>query len=575
MTHTEIRQKFLDFFKSKGHAIVPSSSLLPTDPSVLFTTAGMQQFKPYFTGQADPIKDFGSRRTTSIQKAMRTSDIDEVGDDSHLTFFEMLGHFSFGDYFKKETVEWTYKLLTQVLNIDSSRISATVFAGDSNIPFDEESYAAWSKFLPPERIRKGPRADNVWGPAGPEGPCGAANEVYVDDLEVATLVFMEYNCARDGSLSQLPQRGVDVGWGFERIVKIIQNKKSIFETDLFTDIIRLMPEQLDERQKRIISDHSRAIAFLITDGVQPSNKEQGYVLRRLIRRIITYFFINKSDITLTHDIFAKITEIYGSIYSDLNKNQIIQTFDKENEKFGKSFQRGLKELESIQIIDASLAFKLYESYGLPFEVIKEVGEEKAKDLTREQFEKEYKKHQEISRAGVEKKFGGHGIVEGDLTAANAEEMKMKTRLHTATHLIAAALKKVLGQDLPQAGSDITVERLRFDFKFPRKITPEELKQAEDIANDIVDENLPVTWQEMDLQAALDSGASAFFKLKYPPKVKVYAIGDDLSVSSGRGWFSREICGGPHVKSTGEIGHIRITKEESVSGGNRRIRAVVD
>lgn len=567
MRHGEIREKFLKFFENRGHKIVPSSSLLPTDPSVLFTTAGMQQFKPYFLGTADPMKDFGSLNTASIQKAMRTSDIDNVGDESHLTFFQMLGHFSFGDYFKKETIEWTYELLTQVFEIPTERISATVFSGDENIPFDEESFNAWSKLLPIKQIRRGPREDNVWGPVGDEGPCGACNEVYVDDVEVATLVFMEYYSHTDKKLTKLEQKGVDVGWGFERLVAKIQSK-SIFETDLFEPLIQLLPGEMDTRVQRIIVDHSRAAAFLISDGVVPSNKEQGYVLRRLLRRIIVHSHNFGLELDAIREIFGTVAGNYGKEYLELNKEKIVSEFDKENDKFKKTLQSGLKELKKVEVIDAESAFKLYESFGLPYEVIKEVGGNKAESLTRSGFEQEMEKHREISRAGVEKKFGGHGIKEGDLTASDAEEMKKKTRLHTATHVIVAALQQVLGQKLPQAGSDITAERLRFDFTFPRKVTPEELKQAEDIANKVIREDLPVTWKEMDLQEALNSGASAFFKLKYPPRVKVYTIGDENHP------FSRELCGGPHVSHTGEIGKITITKEESVSGG-RRIRATVE
>ncbi len=599
MTHEEIRDKFLNFFEERGHKIVPSSSLLPTDPSVLFTTAGMQQFKPYFLGDADPMKDFGSRRTASIQKAMRTSDIDEVGDKSHLTFFEMLGHFSFGDYFKKETIEWTYEFLTDVLKISKDRISATVFAGDDKIPFDSESYDAWSSFLPADRIRKGPREDNVWGPPGPEGPCGAANEVYVDDLEVATLVFMEYNCDKDQNLTPLPQRGVDVGWGFERVAMISQEKSNIFETDLFEPLIQLLPGEMDAKTQRIIADHSRAAAFLISDGVVPSNKEQGYVLRRLLRRIIVHSHNFGLELDAVREILGTIAGNYGKVYPELDKEKIISEFNKENDKFTKGLKVGLKKLEEFLLsnnkgsgfvkkgentflqytydntILGKFLFQVYQEYGFPLELSLEHLKSKGLDIPKESleeikevFNKEFMEHQEISRAGVEKKFGGHGIKEGDLTAADAEEMKKKTRLHTATHVIVAALQQVLGQKLPQAGSDITAERLRFDFTFPRKVTPEELKQAEDIANKVTREDLPVTWKEMDLREALDSGASAFFKLKYPPRVKVYTIGDENHP------FSRELCGGPHVSHTGEIGKITITKEESVSGG-RRIRAVVE
>jgi len=585
MTHSEIREKFLKFFESRGHKTVPSSSLLPTDPSVLFTTAGMQQFKPYFLGEADPVKVFGGKRTASIQKAMRTSDIDEVGDESHLTFFEMLGHFSFGDYFKKETIEWTYEFLTDVLKIYKDRISATVFAGDDKIPFDSESYDAWFRFLPADRIRKGSRADNVWGPAGPEGPCGAANEVYVDDLEVATLVFMEYQCDKDNNLTPLPQKGVDVGWGFERIVQIVQGKESVFDIDLLNPVIKLVPMELDDRVKRIIADHSRAIAFLITDGVRPSNKEQGYILRRLMRRIIAYNFIFKTDITLVHDVFAKIEEIYGPIYPELNADVIIHEFDNEKEKFDKTLTQGLKELGKIPSINAESAFKLYESFGLPYEIVKEFSGAKSKDLNREAFDEEFRKHQEISRAGAEKKFGGHGLLldTGELKAGNEEELKKATRLHTATHLLHASLRKIFGEEVKQQGSDITPERLRFDFTFPRKLTLEELKQIEDMVNDAVKKELPVIKTEMSYEDAIRSGALAFFKQKYPNRVTVYTIGPNNSMNGSMNGsmggsiepFSRELCGGPHVSNTLEIGKFKIVKEESISAGVRRIRAIIE
>ncbi|OGN01741.1 MAG: hypothetical protein A3I26_01505 [Candidatus Yanofskybacteria bacterium RIFCSPLOWO2_02_FULL_43_10] len=594
MTHGEIREKFLKFFEDRGHKIVPSSSLLPADPSVLFTTAGMQQFKPYFLGDADPVKDFGGRRTVSIQKSMRTSDIDEVGDESHLTFFEMLGHFSFGDYFKKETIEWTYEFLTDVLKISKDRLSATVFAGDDKIPFDEESYNAWSRFLPADRIRKGPREDNVWGPPGPEGPCGAANEVYVDDMEVATLVFMEYNCDKDQNLTPLPQKGVDVGWGLERIVMITQGKGNIFETDLFEPIMKLLLDSPNKWLGRIIADHARAVVFLIADGVTPSNKERGYVLRRLLRRMIIQLSSYTDDFLAP---ISKVVDLYGSYYT-FDKQMIIDVVELEADKFQKTLTQGRKELERLESIDATKAFMLYESYGLPFEVIKDLGREKAKGLTREAFDEEFKKHQEKSRAGAEKKFGGHGLLmdTGELKAGNEEELKKATRLHTATHLLHAALRKVLdppaGGEVQQAGSDITAERLRFDFTFPRKMTPEEIKQVEDMVNEAVQKDYKVTKEEMSYEDAVKSGAMAFFKLKYPNRVNVYTIGPESfdpelktegpveghnpSSSNFSGPpFSRELCGGPHVSHTGEIGHITITKEEAVSAGVRRIRAVVE
>jgi len=325
--------------------------------------------------------------------------------------------------------------------------------------------------------------------------------------------------------------------------------------------------------KRILVDHARAIAFLISDGVTPSNKEQGYVLRRLMRRVIIQSYLNNVESKTLIEILNKVVEIYCATYPNLSGENIIQEFNKENDKFQKTFKNGLKELEKLEKVDGPAAFKLFESYGLPYEIIKEIGGAKVESLTREEFEAERKRHQEISRAGVEKKFGSHGIKEGDLTAENSEEMKKVIQLHTATHILVAALKKVLGQELPQAGADITAERLRFDFTFPRKVTDEELQEAEKIANEIVNKDLPVTREEMPLDKAIKSGATAFFKLKYPEIVSVYTVGP-VNGSTDEP-FSREICGGPHVSHTAEIGHIKITKEESVSGGNRRIRAIVE
>ena len=572
MSHLEIRKIFFDFFKERGHVIVPSSSLLPDDPSVLFTTAGMQQFKPYFLGKADPMKDFGSRRTTSIQKSMRTSDIDEVGDESHLTFFEMLGHFSFGDYFKKETVNWTYKFLTKELGIDKGRISATIFSGDKKIPFDEESYNAWAALLPNDKIKKGPREDNVWGPAGPEGPCGAANEVYVDNLEVATLVFMEFYCDKNQDLTPLSQKGVDVGWGFERIAMISQGKKNIFETDLFAPLIEKLPSSFSEKYKRIIADHIRALVFLISDGVLPSNKDQGYVLRRLIRRIIVHEYLAHLDGFSIKDVISFVIQMYDKIYPELQNSKIIGEFEKEKEKFNKTLKNGLKELEKAEYIDSATAFRLYESFGLPYEIIKEIGEQKAVDLKREDFDKEFKKHQEKSRAGAEKKFGGHGLLlnTGELKAGNEEELKKATKLHTATHLLQAALRKVLGDEIQQRGSDITAERFRFDFTFSRKLNPEELKKVQDLVNEAIEKDMDVIRGEMPYEEALKKGAMAFFKEKYPEIVSVYSITDKKTGEV----FSRELCGGPHVKHTGEIGGIKIIKEESISSDIRRIRVVL-
>ncbi len=564
----------MEFFEKRGHTVVPSSSLIPDDPSVLLTTAGMQQFKPYFIGKADPTRDLGTKRVTSIQKCFRTSDIEEVGDESHMTFFEMLGHFSFGDYFKRETIEWTYELLTEIFKINPKRISATVFTGDEKIPFDTEAYNAWSKFLPPSNIKKGLRADNVWGPAGVEGPCGAANEVYVDTLEVATLVFMEYYSHQDKTLTPLPQKGVDVGWGFERIVKIIEDTKTIFDIDSLKPFFELLPEEVSVKIKRIIVDHLRASIFLIADGIRPGNKEANYILRRLLRRIFVYENQGKFPEHLLNAILHDMIHVYGEFYPELLKQSdgIRDEVEKERQKFLKTLSLGIAVLDKTEIIDAASAFKLYETYGIPYEIIKEFGRERASGLYREAFDEEFKRHQEISRAGAEKKFGGHGLIlnTGELKAKDEEELKKVTRLHTATHLLQAVLRKVLGDSVSQRGSDITAERTRFDFSFSRKLTDEELKKVEDTVNNIIAHKYPMQCIEMPLEEAKKTGALFFFKEKYPPMVKVYYVGHSFETA-----VSKELCGGPHVTNISEIGHFKILKQESIGSDIRRIRATVE
>jgi len=593
MSSEEIRKQFSAFFEKRDHTVVPSSSLVPDDPSVLLTTAGMQQFKPYFIGKADPMRDFGSKNTTSVQKCFRTSDIDEVGDESHLTFFEMLGHFSFGEYFKKETIEWTYELLTKIFDISPDRISATVFVGDDNIPFDQESYEAWSKLLPPDHIRKGPRADNVWGPAGPEGPCGAANEVYVDNLEVATLVFMEYNCARDGKLTLLPQKGVDVGWGFERLVMIVQKAQTVFDTDLLMPLMALIPTD-DLRIKRIIADHIRGAVQLIADGVEPSNKDRGYILRRLLRRAAFHAIDIASEqaaipLGLTTpkswNERASLKEV-ASLAIDLSyfkisetKDLVFAAIDKEVNFF--ELLKSRKELRDLmqtyhksnkRLISGEDAFRLFSTFGVPIDYIKDEAAKNALEVDVNGWEEARRKHQEISRAGQEKKFGGHGLLldTGELKAADERELKIVTRLHTSTHLLQAALRAVLGEGVKQMGSDITAERTRFDFTFERKLTPEEIKKVEDWVNDVVQKDVPMQYKEMTYDEAKKTGALHFFKEKYPEKVKVYFAGDSLEKA-----YSKEFCGGPHVTHTGEIGKFRIAREESVGAGVRRIRGVVE
>lgn len=570
MTHQEIRRNFKNFFESKGHRWLVSASLLPNDPSVLFTTAGVQQFKPYYTGQANPMVDFGSLDIMSIQKCLRTDDIDEVGDVSHGTFFEMLGIFSFGNYFKKETIKWIYDFVVNILGFDKNRLRPTVFDGDKEAPFDQESFEIWRSLgFSDSQIGRGSQKDNFWGPIGSEGPCGPANELYLDDIEIGTLVFNEYYSDKDKQIKPLAKKGVDVGLGFDRIVMFSQNKSSIYETDLLLPIMSKLPQDLDERAKRIITDHARAISFIVSDGITPSNKDQGYVLRRLIRRIITQSQIH-AEIDFG-SVFQSICHTYQEFYPELNQQKIVTVFNEEEIKFKRTLKQGLKELEKLDSITAQSAFRLFESYGLPFEVIKEMAGNKAEKLTLENFDEEFKIHQAKSRAGAEKKFGGHGLIfdTGELKAGNEEELKKATRLHTATHLLHAALRKALGSEVRQAGSDITAERLRFDFTFSRKITPDELSRVQDLTNDAINKDYAVTKKEMKYEDAIKAGALAFFNLKYPPVVNVYTIGDDTKP------FSRELCGGPHVSHTGEIGKFKIIKEEAVSVGVRRIRATAD
>ncbi len=565
----EIRKRFLDFFAEHGHKVVPSSSLIPDDPSVLLTTAGMQQFKPYYTGEADPAKDLGCRSAASVQKSFRTSDIDEVGDESHLTFFEMLGNFSFGGYFKEEAIRLAYDFFTAVkLPIQY----VTVFEGDGEVPADAGSERIWGG-LGITDIRKRGRADNFWGPTGSEGPCGPTTEIYVRDTEIWNIVFNEYYQKPGKSLEKLKQNGVDTGMGLERLTMVLQGKKNIFETDLFAPLAALLPAELPLRIQRIIADHMRALVFLLADGLRPANKEAGYVLRRLLRRVMVYEKLHALPPHLLDALAHEVIQQYGDAYPELRAESeaIRKEFAVEREKFSKSMVRGMRELEKAPAIDAQAAFKLYETYGLPFEILKELGGERAAGLSGEEFDAEFARHQEVSRSGQERKFGGHGLLldTGELKAGDEDELKIVTRLHTATHLLNASLHKILGGAIEQRGSDITAERTRFDFLFPRKLTTEEIKEIEELVNYAVQKNFPVSTREMPLDEAKRTGALFFYKGHYPERVKVYTIGD------GSETFSRELCGGPHVSSTGAIGKFRITKEESSSAGVRRIRATVD
>lgn len=583
MNHVELRKSFFIFFKSKGHKIIPSSSLLPDDPSVLLTTAGMQQFKKYYTGELDAIKDFGSRRTVSIQKCFRTSDIEEIGDKTHLSFFEMMGNFSFGSgedgYFKHSAIHWAYEYITEILEISPDRIMVSVFEGDNEIPFDNESYDIWRNELnlPADKIIKSGKSDNFWGPTGAEGPCGSTTEIYVDGVEIWNLVFNEYYKEKSGFFRKLDNPGVDTGMGLERLLLVLNGLENNYQTDVLSPLVLKIGElapNLDEKIKRIFADHLRSAIFLIADGVRPLNKEAGYVLRRLLRRIMAYQI--KYDIHA--DLFVKIVpvikSIYGEIYPEIkDEKTILEVIVDEKNKFQEVISRGIGEIEKYKDIGGKEAFYLYESFGLPIELIKELSKpEQIKNLNIDDFDKEFQKHQQVSRAGAEKKFGGHGLILdiGELKARTEEEVKEVIRMHTATHLLHWALREIFGNDVKQMGSDINPERFRFDFSFSRKLTAEEIKKIEDLVNKKIKENLPVYFKEMPKKEAEKIGALSFFKHKYPAVVKVYFIGSEQS----GGVISKEFCGGPHVDYTLEIGQFKIIKEESVSAGTRRIRATV-
>ena len=581
MDSNTLRKKFLDFFAKKKHTIVSSSSLLPTDPSVLFTTAGMQQFKEYFLGKESPY----GKRVTSCQKCFRTSDIETVGDISHLTFVEMLGNFSFGDpegktsssygagYFKKETIEWAYEFIVKELGLEIDYVS--VFAGDPStssgqvVPSDTESEKIWLNLgIPQSKIKKMGREDNFWGPTGLEGPCGPTTEIYLNNIEVWNLVFNEYYQDRDGKLTPLKQKGVDTGMGLARLTAVVQKKDSVFETDLFEPIIKEIekkadrPYKSDQKPYRIIADHITSAVFLISEGIFPLNVEKGYVLRRVLRRAIRYGKILDLPKIFLIPLAQKVIEIYKDVYTEtrIKENDILVAIQNEEEKFEETLDNGLKKLDKMinsnQEITGATAFDIYQTYGFPLEMTQEIMLEKGKELKNaEEFSIFSKKHQEISRAGIDKKFGGVGKDAGLIQA----------RYHTATHLLHQALREVLGSHVKQMGSDITAQRLKFDFSHSQKMTPGEIKKVENLVNQKIKENLEVRKEEMNYQEAIKSGALAFFKEKYPDKVSVYSVGG----------FSKEICAGPHINKTSELGKFKIVKEESSGAGTRRIRAVLE
>jgi len=599
MKSYELRKLFLDFFTERGHRVIPSSSLLPTDPSVLFTTAGMQQFSLYLSGKKDPVKDFNSRHLATCQKCFRTGDIEEIGDDTHHTFFEMLGNWSVGQdetgYFKEGAIKYALEFLVDTLKLDKNKIHVTVFKGEGNISRDEEAINLWLKYgIPMERIKECSKKDNFWGPVSDTGPCGPCSEIHYDRgeelgcgrpdcgpncdhckrvVEIWNLVFMQFFKNEKGEYELLSQTNIDTGIGFERLLSLLNQTSASYETDLFAEAIAKLEaisgkKYLENKKAmRIITDHIRSSIFVIADGVEPSNLGQGYILRRLLRRVIRY----GKTLGLSSQFYLPLIDIlidkYKDIYPNLltRKDEIVEIIKKEEEKFEITLEKGLSMIEKMLLNKKELTgeevFDLYQSYGFPLELTQEIATEKGINIDVKAFNEALEKHQSISRAGAEKKFGGVGKDAGEEGA----------KLHTATHLLHAALRKILGNHVEQMGSDINAERLRFDFKHPQKMTPEEIKQVEDLVNLKIKEDLEIKKEEMVLDEALKSGAIAFFKEKYPDKVSVWTMFNPQNDEV----FSKEICAGPHVEKTSQLKSFKIIKEESSSAGVRRIKAVVD
>ena len=600
MNASEIRQKFLKFFEERGHRVVPSSSLIPDDPSVLLTTAGMQQFKPYYSG-LDPettihpsIGKPVGKNAASVQKSFRTSDIDEVGDESHLTFFEMLGNFSFGykpgeprspqgGYFKKEAIQYAYDFVTKEMKskIDYVTVFSGVSFGGSIVPADSDSEKIWKNIDHNLDVRKKGHEDNFWGPTGAEGPCGPTTEIYVNGVEIWNIVFNEYYQHKDKKLEKLKTPGVDTGMGLERLAMVVQKTNTIFETDLFREPFQYFLAFGEEG--RIISDHLRGSIFLIADGIKPSNKDIGYILRRLIRRIVVACKINKIPLESLDSRINRAIKFY-KFYPELGKNEemILTEIDEEIKRFNKTLEKGLNEFfkkypevkaqkiepgksfkpHIVKHVNIDDAFHFHQTFGLTIDIIKDLAKRGGHFVDEEAFNKSLKKHQEISRAGISG-FKGGLVGESEIT----------TRMHTATHLLLKALQIVLGFDVHQRGSNINEERIRFDFSYGKPMTEEEVKKVEDIVNEKIQENLPVIRKETTVEEAKKIGAEAQFVNKYGDKITLYSIGDP-STGSGQ-VFSHELCGGPHVKKTGEIGKFKIIKEESSSAGVRRIRAIIE
>ena len=596
MTANELRQKYLKFFEKKGHKIIPSVSLVPSQTTelsgtqkVLFTTAGMHPLIPYLLGEEHHL----GKRLVNVQKCLRTDDIDEVGNATHGTFFEMLGNWSLGDYWKKEAIEYSFEFLTKELGIPIEKLAVSVFEGDDNALADEESAEIWRSLgILERRIARLPKKDNWWGPVGDTGPCGSDTEMFywtgdepipekfdpTDNrwVEIWNDVFMEYNKTADGKYEPLKQKNVDTGMGLERTLMVLQGKTDIYQTDIFTTAVGFLSSIgiSDIKAQRIVADHIRAAVFLILDGVTPSNKFQGYVLRRLLRRaaVKVYQATNK----LNADDFEKMAEVILGVFDglygiskdkDLHKVSLI--LRDEIERFEKTLSRGLKEVEKIDKIDGKIAFDLYQTFGFPYEVTEELFRQKGQEINREQFKAEFEKHRELSRTA------SAGMFKGGL----ADHSEVVIKYHTVTHLLHQALRDVLGPQVFQQGSNITAERLRFDFSFERKMSDEEIKQVEDLVNQKIKEDLKVDRKFMSVEEAKNLGAIGLFDEKYTEQVSIYMIGPNYTLDAEArdqrdrsGYYSMEFCGGPHVEHTGVIGRVIITKEEAISAGIRRIRA---
>ncbi len=606
MTSKQLRRKYIEFFKRKGHVEIPSASLIPeNDPSVLFTTAGMHPLVPFLMGEKHPA----GRRLVNSQKCVRTDDIDEVGDKCHHTFFEMLGHWSLGDpaspdgvgqdgYFKKEAIEMSYEFLTQELGLDPNRLAFSVFKGDEDAPRDEEAASVWKSLgVPESRIAYLDKKENWWEPAGESGPCGPDTEMFYwadnqspapekfdpkDErwVEIGNDVLMQYEKAGQGKYRPAKQKNIDNGTGLERLLSVMNNLDDDYQTDLFLPIINKIEELSSKkydaskgaenvRSMRIIADHLRAATFIMGDdlGIAPSNVDQGYVVRKLIRRAVRHGRMIGIQENFTHKIGEVVINLMKDVYPELERNKkfVLDNLQMEEEKFTRTLQQGLRRFGKVikkysnKVIKGEDAFNLFQTYGFPLELTKELAKEKGLEVDEKGFEQEFKKHQELSRTAAAGRFKG-GL---------AGQSKQVIKYHTATHLLLAALRKVLGDHVSQKGSNITEERLRFDFSHPEKLTEEQKQEVEKLVNEWIEKDLPVSWQEMPLNEAKDLGATGVFENKYGDKVKVYTIG------SGDYVVSREICGGPHVDRTGVLGNFKIKKEESSSAGVRRIKAVLE